>query len=404
MFGACARRLAISCLLALLSQPLPVLADPPAGIRWTPIPELTDEFSGDTLASAKWHDHNPKWAGREPGYFSPANVSVAEGELRLTARAENLPDLPKGYHSFTTAFVKSKTRVLYGYFETRCRPMKSAASSAFWFYDDTPDLWTEIDVMEVGGRAPKLEHTYFMTAHVFRMPGYRGTPEKHLADGSQWIAPYVLADEYHVYGLLWDKDAIVWYVDGVEVRRMKNAYWHQPLFMNFDSEIMTGWFGLPRKEDLPSTFSVSYVRSWTQPGDSQSVIYPRGVIAPPMELGGRPLVARIFLLTASVLYGGLGIFHGLRSLNLRARPRSLRAYFQAAMKFIQCLCMLLLALVLWRWAGMGFLKFAMHPKIQIGALMLAFYFALSLRAWFASRPRAWCPPLLCTVGAVAWTW
>jgi hypothetical protein len=32
--------------------------------------------------------------------------------------------------------------------------------------------------------------------------------------------------------------------------------------MNFDSETMPDWFGLPREEDLPSTFSIEYVRAW----------------------------------------------------------------------------------------------------------------------------------------------
>ena len=32
--------------------------------------------------------------------------------------------------------------------------------------------------------------------------------------------------------------------------------------MNFDSETMPKWFGLPKKEDLPTTFSIEYVRSW----------------------------------------------------------------------------------------------------------------------------------------------
>jgi len=32
--------------------------------------------------------------------------------------------------------------------------------------------------------------------------------------------------------------------------------------MNFDSETMPDWFGLPKREDLPSTCRVEYVRAW----------------------------------------------------------------------------------------------------------------------------------------------
>lgn len=53
-----------------------------------------------------------------------------------------------------------------------------------------------------------------------------------------------------------------YYVDGVLVRSVENTHWHQPLFLIFDSETMPQWFGMPDDDDLPSTFSVEYVRAW----------------------------------------------------------------------------------------------------------------------------------------------
>ena len=32
--------------------------------------------------------------------------------------------------------------------------------------------------------------------------------------------------------------------------------------MLFDTETMPSWMGMPNNEDLPSTFSVEYVRAW----------------------------------------------------------------------------------------------------------------------------------------------
>ena len=55
---------------------------------------------------------------------------------------------------------------------------------------------------------------------------------------------------------------INFYFDGVLVRTGPNTHWHQPLNMNFDSETMPDWFGLPKDEVLPSTFSVDYIRAW----------------------------------------------------------------------------------------------------------------------------------------------
>jgi len=247
--------LTVSLLCAYAST---TYADPPPGDKWLPIPELTDEFKGTTLDAAKWHDHNPTWQGREPGLFSKGNVRVSGGMLHLSARAEELKNPPKGYHSFTTAAVKSKALVQYGYFEIRCRPMKSAASSAFWFYHSTKEEWTEIDVFEICGVGEKWKRKYHMNAHVFHAPEVK----EHIARDGEWTAPFDFAGDFHVYALEWTKEKIIWSVDGKVVRELKNTHWHQPLHLNFDSETMPEWFGLPKTTDLPSTFSIDYVRSW----------------------------------------------------------------------------------------------------------------------------------------------
>ena len=101
-----------------------------------------------------------------------------------------------------------------------------------------------------------------MNAHVFHSPAYKGTVKKHLSFPGQWQAPYRLADEQHVYALEWNKEVIRWYVDGQVVRELENTHWHQPLHLNFDSETMPEWFGLPKKEELPARFSIEYVRAW----------------------------------------------------------------------------------------------------------------------------------------------
>ncbi|MCY3023692.1 MAG: family 16 glycosylhydrolase, partial [Planctomycetota bacterium] len=147
----------------------------------------------------------------------------------------------------------------YGYFEVKSRAMDSAGSSAFWFYDQTPETWTEIDVFEIGGKAPGHENAYHMNAHVFHT---LADPDRHWDRGGQWKSPYRLAGEFHVYGLEWDPNELIYTVDGAVVRRTANTHWHQPLSLNFDSETMPEWFGMPKDEDLPSTFSIDYLRAW----------------------------------------------------------------------------------------------------------------------------------------------
>ena len=239
-------------------QSLPVCPLNPG--NWKFVSELSDEFNGKSLDTTKWYNYNPGWKGREPGYFSPANVTVKNGDLILTSRTEVLPDLPAGYHTFTTAAVKSKSRMLYGYYEVRFKPMDSRASSAFWFYAIDPGLWTEIDVFEICGKHPDKtwEHKYFATAHALTVPGL----SQRISDNVEWVTPYRLADDYQVCGLEWNENLIKWYLNGEVIRTRENTYWHQPLDMNFDIETMPEWFGLPDPKDKPGYFRVDYVRVW----------------------------------------------------------------------------------------------------------------------------------------------
>lgn len=228
--------------------------------HWKPYLPMWDEFHETELDSKKWIDHNPTWKGRQPAWFNPRNISVSDGALNLTAKLEEAPDALKadGYKTFSTTAVESIGSVLYGAFEVRAKPMKSAVSSAFWFFDSDPADWTEIDVFEIGGKAKGFERKDHMTVHVFKTPE---VPDHHAVSG-EWTSDHDLADDYHVYGLEWNERQIKWYIDGVLVRVGANRYWHHALTMNFDCETMPDWFGLPDPADLPSTYSIDYVRAW----------------------------------------------------------------------------------------------------------------------------------------------
>ncbi|MEM6551135.1 MAG: family 16 glycosylhydrolase [Planctomycetota bacterium] len=236
---------------------------------WEPYAPMTDAFEGDRLDPTKWHDHNPRWYGRPPALFLPSNVEVKDGELHLTMRYD--PTLPRViqyrdsvYENYSSASVVSRDPVLYGYFEIESRAMDSAGSSAWWFTSKLFDAQgrasrTEIDVFELGGGAEGHEDSFHMNAHIFE------TPEDGVNKwnrGGNWRSGFRFADDYHVFGLEWTPEQIVYYVNGVAVRRMPNTHWHTPQYMLFDSETMTNWLGWPDPKDLPSTFSIRWVRAW----------------------------------------------------------------------------------------------------------------------------------------------
>ena len=231
---------------------------------WLKFEEIWDEFNGANLDTNKWTIGMFWWQGRQPAWFSPKNVEVRDGKLHLTMRKEPVPDdmTSRGYHDYTSAALHTKARCGYGYYEVKARPMNSGGSSSFWFQQEDrntfPKWSTEIDVFELCGKSATHDRRYYMTVHVFTTP----EENRHWQVGSYWESPKRFAEDFHVFGFEWDAAALRWYIDGVLVHTVQNTHWHQPLFLIFDSETMPEWFGMPNDADLPSTFSIDYVRAW----------------------------------------------------------------------------------------------------------------------------------------------
>lgn len=234
--------------------------------QWTLDPKFTDEFTTDSIDMKRWH-LNPTspgdWVGREPAMFYPQNVTQKDGMLHLAFKKGDVPEMQKhkGYKDYTSCLIQSNDLTGYGYYEIRARPMNSAGSSSFWFTETRlNDNATEIDVFEIGGKAPGFERKYNMNGHVWKTP----TETRHWAAGGVWNSPFRFADDFHVYGFEWNKQELIWYVDGVPVRKAANTNWFFPMRVIFDSEAMWSWFGKVNDADLPSTFSVDYLRVWRQ--------------------------------------------------------------------------------------------------------------------------------------------
>ena len=238
----------------------------PAGFAWQVVPELSDEFNGRALDEAKWQPMCPYWKGREPSAFDPANVSVGDGMLRLrsTTRVATLDGIrdPQKEVWVGAACVASRgPSASFGYYAARLKASRLSMTSSFWFQGK----YSEIDVVEQVGASlknPGRGMLMLMNTH-------------HFADGwktdkatpKTWPLSVGAADDFHVYGVWWKDENMVWmYHNGRKVAEIvTGGPFKESQYLFFDTEVFT-WEGLPTIESLKdparNTMLVDWVRGW----------------------------------------------------------------------------------------------------------------------------------------------
>ncbi|HOR98288.1 MAG TPA: family 16 glycosylhydrolase [Kiritimatiellia bacterium] len=259
--------------------------------KWELDTSVSDEFDADSLDKTKWWDYAPHWPGRPGVYRTLArNVSQREGCLLLTT--DKVPDseIPyearmDGMQGYTCALVKSRKKVIYGYFEARIKATPAAIRNAFWLYDPLSDdlnrkyspgdVSEEIDICEILGKhQPGDKNQSYVTSHYthhYLTPYYEGICNNlNVPLGVMRELAFCPSADYHVYGLLWTKDELVWYVDNVESARMPTGSFAQggfrrPLHVVLDTEV-NDWSGAKVSEldarTLPATAKVDWFRRW----------------------------------------------------------------------------------------------------------------------------------------------
>lgn len=175
------------------------------------------------------------------------NASVRDGILWLTAKKEK-----RGGQDWTAASMWTKQKFRYGYFECRYTYAKATGTNnSFWLMtrglpEDAPGRF-EIDINE--GHYPNIVN---MNIH-----NWSG---RHWAKGMRRkVDGAHLADEFHTYGLEWNKDDLVWYMDGKEIRREKNTLCHgeAPVWLSL---AIVDWAGRVTDAMDGTSMRVDYVR------------------------------------------------------------------------------------------------------------------------------------------------
>lgn len=218
----------------------------------------SDEFNGNAVDTNNWvYDLGGEgWGNHEQEYYQPANATIENGELVITAKKETV-----GTNHYTSTRLKSQGRqeFLYGKIEARIKiPVGQGIWPAFWM------LGANID--SVGW--PKCSETDIME-HINTDSLLFGTP--HWDDSGHIMKGDTIAytpSEYHLYGIEWDSASIRWYLDGKQFHELdisnsinSTEEFHKPSFLLLNLAIGGDWPGQTIDDTkIPAKMYVDYVR------------------------------------------------------------------------------------------------------------------------------------------------
>jgi beta-glucanase (GH16 family) len=279
--GACRIVLALSAAAcgssgtADRASPIPGSQPAPPAAAWTLA--WSDEFDGPSGAlvdAGKWAFDvgGNGWGNQELEYYTdrPRNASLnGEGALAIQALKETYtgPDGVTREHTSARLKTQGKLEQAYGRFEARLKlPRGQGLWPAFWMLgNDIGALgWPrcgEIDVMENIGREPSTVHG---TIHG---PGYSGAGG--IGGLFTFPAGAGVADDFHVFAVEWEANAIRWYVDGTLYQTRTPAdlpagqrwAFDHPFFLVLNVAVGGSWPGNPDASTVfPQTMLVDYVR------------------------------------------------------------------------------------------------------------------------------------------------
>ena len=230
-----------------------------------------DEFDGDEIDLNVWSHY--RQCARKGGYWDSKQSFVRDGNLVIKTEYKEDGQFGPGYYT-DRIDTKNKFTQTYGYFECRCiLPAAQGLWSAFWLTNENVSVdgtsgkqGAEIDIFESPLYYRKLNNS--MVTSNIHYSGYGlQTKYKNVAI-SQAVNPY---EEFNTYGLEWNEDEYIFYINGVETGRSKfGGVSECPEFMILSCEVdgvsgepFYGWSGLITKNknnEIPAEFIVDYVR------------------------------------------------------------------------------------------------------------------------------------------------
>lgn len=218
----------------------------------------SDEFNGSTVDTANWNFETggQGWGNHEQEFYQSSNATIANGNLVITGRKE---DVQSNHFTSSRMTTKGKREFLYGKLEARIKmPVGQGLWPAFWMLGtDVAGIgWPgcgEIDIME----HINTDSLLYGTLH--------WDNNGHVQSGDTLV---FTPSQYHVYAVEWDSASISWYLDGVKYHQVNinnnvnsTDEFHKQFFILLNLAIGGDWPGQVVDESkIPAKMYVDYVR------------------------------------------------------------------------------------------------------------------------------------------------
>lgn len=228
LFSAKSVKAAIACIVAIAECFGLAILDLPTTPRGQELDlsgyalVFEDEFEGNTLNTDVWQYRGS--GPRRGGFNAESQVRVEDGNMIITGDYQTDGTYGEGWY---TGMVKLKERYCKGYFEIRCIVNDGPGFwSAFWIQADSPYTASvsmggpggcEIDIFESMSYDNFIgKNSVAQTVHCAGVDGVQeGFQSRMLGD----FYGKNIYKEYNTYGLEWNDDEYIFYINGVETCR-----------------------------------------------------------------------------------------------------------------------------------------------------------------------------------------
>lgn len=225
-----------------------------------------DEFDGNQLSN-DWTQEigngQGGWGNQELQYYRAENTTVEDGLLKITAKQEFF-----GGFNYTSSRIKTQGKQFFTYGRIDIRaalPYGKGLWPALWMLGESFSSvgWPacgEIDIMEMVGGMPNGDNTVHGTVH------WSNNGSHANFGGSRKLSSGILAENFHVFSIIWDETSIVWYIDDVQYHTIditpaELSEFHSDFFFIFNVAVGGVWPGSPNSTTVfPQTMAVDYVR------------------------------------------------------------------------------------------------------------------------------------------------